>query len=296
MRALTGAVFVLVLVGCILWRFESFALLFLSITVLGLWEFYGLAQKDNVQPQKITGIIAGTILFIAIAWGPYVYALDKGTNNPSFSEGTIFNSWTQPFIYYLLPIPFLFLVFIAELYRKKTRPFANIAYTLLGVMYVALPFALLTRLPAYPAYIDGVAVPDPARYVTLGFLILMWTSDTGAYLCGRAFGKTKLFERISPKKTWEGSIGGGLLCIGTAFLLSSYWHELEQYEWITMAILIVIGGNLGDLTESMFKRSIDIKDSGTILPGHGGILDRFDAVLLASPFVFTFLYISRALA
>lgn len=278
MRALTGAVFVIVLVGSIIWRYESFALLFLLITVLGTWEFYGLAEKDGVQPQKIYGTITAGLMFVLVA-------LEKWFVFPYL------------FPFHWLVLPFIFLVFIFELYRKKEKPFTNAGYTLLGIAYVALPFSLLISVPVIETDSDIFGVTSRAYFgnIILGYFILMWTSDTGAYLCGRGFGKHKLFERVSPKKTWEGTIGGGLLCVGAACLLSFYFTELAPVHWIAVAIIIVVTGNLGDLAESLFKRSINIKDSGTILPGHGGILDRFDAVLISTPFVFTYLTLVKSL-
>jgi phosphatidate cytidylyltransferase len=125
----------------------------------------------------------------------------------------------------------------------------------------------------------------------LAFLLMLWTNDTGAYLSGRFLGRTKLFERHSPKKTWEGFIGGALLTIGTATLLSHYFSDVHWRQWASMAVYISLVGTFGDLVESMFKRSINIKDSGGILPGHGGLLDRFDGLLLSAPLVFAFLYL-----
>lgn len=272
MRALTGAVFVIVLVGCILWRFESFGLLFTIITSLGLWEFYTLAQKNSAQPQRVYGTIAGTLIFLITHLSAY--------------------TWQKTIS--LLILPLFFLVFIIELYRKKEQPFLNIAYTILGLIYVALPFSLWNFLIYIPhGGFAGGGCMEPEVYswhLLLGYFLLMWTSDTGAYLSGKAFGKHKLFERISPKKTWEGTIGGAIMCLAVAFTFSCFPHiwGLNLFHWIVIALIIVIAGNLGDLSESMFKRSINVKDSGTILPGHGGILDRFDAVLISTPFVFVY--------
>lgn len=275
MRALTGAVFVIVLVGCILWRFESFAALFLLITVLGLWEFYRLAEKDGAQPQKMLGTAVGAYLFISL-----------------FLKGYTIPYTGYNYLFFLF-IPLLFLFFIIELYRKKERPFTNIGYTILGIIYVALPFSLWNLIATVTAVMNKPTGPYYSAYMVLGYFILMWTSDTGAYLSGKALGKHKLFERISPKKTWEGTIGGGILCLGVAYILSIYFNDLSLRDWIVIAIIIVVTGNLGDLAESLFKRSINIKDSGTILPGHGGILDRFDAVLISTPFVFTYLVLVK---
>jgi phosphatidate cytidylyltransferase len=271
MRALTGTVFVIVLVGCILWRFESFAILFLVVTILGLWEFYGLAEKTGAKPQKVLGTMLGAYMIISIALGAW------------YGGGRLS----------ILLVPFLFLPFMVELYRKQPHPFTNIAYTLLGVVYVALPFSLLLLI----AHNDTASTWNNSynKHLVLGFFLLMWTSDTGAYLSGRTFGKHKLFERISPKKTWEGTIGGAVFCIAVASTFGHfpYTWGLNTFHWIVIALIIVVAGNLGDLSESMFKRSINIKDSGTILPGHGGILDRFDAAIIAAPFVFTYLVMAK---
>lgn len=271
-RSITGTVFVLVLVGAILFHPLSFGGLFLLITVLGLWEFYGLAEKAGAEPLRTYGTLIGALLFA-------VSFLAKRNGN---------------FGLMLLILPAVFLVFFIELYRKKERPFTNIAYTLLGIVYIALPFSLwsLVVVPfdITPAIYPGFRIEQDYRWhLLLGFFILMWTSDTMAYVCGRLFGKHKLFERISPKKTWEGTFGGGLFALGGAVLLAYFWKDIALVHWLAIAGIVVVCGNLGDLAESLFKRSIDIKDSGNILPGHGGILDRFDAALLASPFVTSYL-------
>lgn len=278
MRALTGAVFVIVLVGCIVWNDYSLIGLFLLIVILGLWEFYRLAGVAGANPQRVWGTVAGSILFLCIAcssmFTPY---------------------WLPPALAISLPLPFLFASFIIELYRKSEKPFANIAYTLAGIIYIALPFALLVKLPdpttCKMGYGGHTSSFQPG--IILGFFILMWTSDTGAYISGKLLGKTKLFERVSPKKTWEGTIGGAILCFAAAYVLWIYNKDLFLVDWLMVALIIVIAGSLGDLVESMFKRSINIKDSGSILPGHGGILDRFDAAIIAAPFVFTYLVMAK---
>ncbi|GAI59219.1 unnamed protein product, partial [marine sediment metagenome] len=129
--------------------------------------------------------------------------------------------------------------------------------------------------------------------ILLGFFILFWVSDTAAYLFGVSFGKHRLFKRISPRKSWEGLLGGAFIALITAYLLSLYFKDLRLPDWIIIAFIVVIIGTFGDLVESMYKRSLGLKDSGRILPGHGGILDRFDGVLLASPIVFTYLQLIR---
>jgi phosphatidate cytidylyltransferase len=184
----------------------------------------------------------------------------------------------------LVVFPLLATVFLIKLYKKEDiQPFTNIAYTFLGIIYVAIPFALLNII----AFANGVFSYE----IILGILLILWASDTGAYFTGIMMGKKKLFERISPKKTWEGSIGGGLLALIMASVLSQYFLDLTTIQWLVAASLIVITGIYGDLIESVFKRSIEIKDSGRSLPGHGGFLDRFDSLLLAAPFIVVFIKI-----
>jgi len=184
----------------------------------------------------------------------------------------------------------MLLTFIIELFRKNDTPFVNVAYTLLGVLYIVLPFAMLFHLGFYT---NNSFSEHYSYQIILGIFILLWTNDTGAYLSGRFFGKHKLFERISPKKTWEGAIGGGILALIVAYVISIYFTNLTLTDWIITGALIVVFGDLGDLIESMLKRSFGIKDSGKLLPGHGGILDRFDALLLAVPFVYSYLQLAH---
>jgi phosphatidate cytidylyltransferase len=188
------------------------------------------------------------------------------------------------YMVFTLAFPFIATIFFVELYRDKSTPFQNIALTILGLVYVLMPFA------AWVSYLY------PARgiynsHIILGYFFILWTNDTGAYLTGSAFGRHKLWERISPKKTWEGFIGGLLLSMGVAYLIAHYYTELNPILWVLIGFIVSIFGTLGDLVESMFKRSLDVKESGGILPGHGGILDRFDGVLLSTPFVIGLLYI-----
>ena len=281
-RIITGTIFIIVLVGCIMWNAWSMAGLFLLITILGLNEFYGLAEKANVQPQKFLGLTSG-ILIILIAF------LQKAYPNP---------------FGILLLLPILFLPFFAELFRKKENPFANIGWTILGVLYIAFPFALLVfaftpgkilmATHADKGYIPYEWIPQYDYRPLLTIFVLIWISDTMAYVCGRFFGKHKLWERISPKKTWEGFIGGFIFTVVAGGMIANWIlynrHDYSQeLKWICVAAVISVSGMLGDLVESLFKRSINVKDSGTILPGHGGILDRFDALLLATPFaLFTY--------
>jgi phosphatidate cytidylyltransferase len=267
MRALTGFIFVAVLLGCILFGFQTYAGLFFVITILSLWEFYKLVETDGIIPQKIAGTIVGGILFILTT--------------------LVFNHTLSP-VWLIIIFPFSSVILIVELFKKAAKPFTNIAFTLLGLLYVAVPFSLLNLL-VFPVFLNGVYTPQ----ILVGSFYILWSSDTGAYLSGRAFGKHKLFERISPKKTWEGLVGGGLISIGIANLIACYYTQLSRLDWTIIAIIIVVFGALGDLVESMFKRSIDAKDSGNILPGHGGLLDRFDGLLVSVSFVAAYLLLVK---
>jgi len=260
-RSLTGLLMVIVLIGSLLLHPFLFALVFLLINIVALIEFYKLAALSHSRPQNKYGNIVGTFIFLAgflwyqFDWGPYVS---------------------------LLIIPFLTFIFIFELYRVRKQPLLHLATTLLGLVYVSFPLMLVNHL----AYFDG----SYNGKIVLGIFILIWLSDTGAYVFGVTLGKHKLFERISPKKTWEGFIGGIMVSLGGSFLLARYMGIFELHEWAIVAGIVGVFGTLGDLVESMLKRSVSIKDSGNLLPGHGGILDRFDSFLFAIPVIFTYLY------
>jgi phosphatidate cytidylyltransferase len=256
-RSLTGTVFVVVLVTAIITNQLVFSGLFFIITILGLFEFYKLWGNGGKRPQVTSGMVLGALTYLGLA------ALSNGLLEMRLL---------------LLLLPLAMIVFMVELYRDKPSPFENIALTLLGVLYIAVPFGLLNFL----------YLPVSNYIILLSYFILLWANDTFAYLFGMTFGKHRLFERISPKKSWEGSIGGGLTTILAAWGLSRFELSIPFIHWAAIALIIVITGTLGDLVESMMKRSLHIKDSGNILPGHGGILDRFDAVLISAPIVFVY--------
>lgn len=270
-RTLTGAVFITVLGGAILWSPVSFMFLFGVIALLGINEFYKLFGATEYKPNVYTGTLAGFVFYL-ISCG-YV-------------------SQVLPSSAYILVIPFVSAIFIAELYSRHTKPFQNIGLTLLGAAYVVIPFSLLV--------LSGFTMPSNALYnynptIILGFFFLLWTSDTGAYLVGITMGKHPLFPRVSPKKSWEGFIGGIVLTLVVAFVISRFFTVLSLTDWLLIGAIIAIFGVLGDLIESLLKRSLQIKDSGNILPGHGGILDRFDSVIFSAPLVFLYLQLKLAL-
>ena len=271
-RTITGVLFVATIVCCFL-RPEAMVFLFALVTGLTVWEFTGLVnQQDNVIVNRFICTVAGVYLFIAMAG---------------------FNSRIAPpsvFIPYLVSIIYLI---IAELYLKAKNPINNWAYMMMSQMYVALSFSLLNVL----AFRDDGHGVVYSYLAPLSVFIFLWMNDTGAYLCGSLFGKHKLFPRISPGKSWEGSIGGGILVIAVAVLI---WYFTDKYgindlglnpfEWVGFGLIVVIFGTWGDLVESLFKRTLGIKDSGTILPGHGGMLDRFDSSILAFPAAVVYVY------
>jgi phosphatidate cytidylyltransferase len=268
-RTLTAAAFVAVLLGCTWYSQLSFILLFLLITVLGMWEFYSLVEKkEGVKPQKFLGTFTGALVFAcnaAVTFHIYEGPPDKRL--------------------LLLCIPFVFLIFITELFTKKENPFHNIAFTVLGIFYVAVPFSLLN----YILTITGTY----SFHILFGCWFILWSNDSGAYLAGSAFGKHKLFPRVSPGKSWEGSIGGAIIAYIVTWIISGWYCDISHSDWYIIAGIMIVIGTLGDLVESLFKRSLGVKDSGNLLPGHGGILDRFDSLIMATPFIFTYLYISQ---
>ncbi len=183
---------------------------------------------------------------------------------------------------YFIIFPIASLIFLIKLYKKNdNNPFLNIALFYLGLTYVALPFALMNVVVHYHGWYS--------YEILLGLMLIIWASDTGAYFAGIRFGKRKLFERISPKKSWEGAIGGALTAVAFSIAISRYSTGLAMWQWIIVSLIVVIAGTYGDLVESMFKRTMQIKDSGTSIPGHGGFLDRFDSLILAVPFIVVFL-------
>lgn len=260
-RIIAALIAVPVLIASIYYSEWSFFGLFLLIAILTQLEFYKLLKLDENAPLLIYGTFCGAILFTL----SFLIETEK----------------IHELSYYIIS-PLLTLIFFIKLYKKKdNKPFMNIAYTFLGIIYVALPFALIVVL----AFVNG----NYSWQIVLGCLFLLWASDTGAYFAGTKFGKTKLFERVSPKKSWEGLAGGFLAAMVVAYLLSINYSDITSWKWFVIGAIIVIAGTFGDLVESLFKRSIQIKDSGSIIPGHGGFLDRFDGLLLSVPFIIAFL-------
>ena len=268
-RAVTGVLFVIVLVDCILYSPLSFGILFTIISALSVHEFAQLVSKSSeVSINKTITALGGAYLFLAL-----------------MSFCTQQSVGARVFLPYL---GLLLYMMITELYLKKKNPTGNWAYSMLSQLYVALPFALLNVLAFQNSPETGSVTYNPI--LPLSIFVFIWLSDTGAYCVGSLIGKHRLFERISPKKSWEGSIGGGIFSIASSLGFAHFFPFMPGWQWVGLAIVVVIFGTWGDLTESLMKRQLGIKDSGNILPGHGGMLDRFDSALMAIPAVVVYLY------
>lgn len=272
-RTITGILFVAIMVVCFL-RPIAMIFIFALITGLTIWEYCGLVNdiKDVCVNRFIT-TVAGVYFFLCVA----------GINSGLVQTSGVF-------IPYLLTIIYLF---ISELYQHSANPLNNWAYTMLSQLYIALPFSVINALAFRQA---------PDGYISYYYLlplcvfIFLWLNDTGAFCFGSLFGKHKLFPRISPHKTWEGSIGGGISVLILAAVIGYFENKgqnlsgLNILEWVGLGLVVVVFGTWGDLVESLFKRTLGIKDSGNILPGHGGMLDRFDSALMAVPASVIYLY------
>jgi phosphatidate cytidylyltransferase len=235
------------------------------------YEYYQMIRSTGVRPQMITGIIAGCVLYIISTF---------------VAAGLLSNE------YFLIFIPMTLIIMAAELYRKHEKPFDSLAHTFFAVIYIAVPFSLFpfsafsrTGFNSLLAHPDIVFSPG----IVVGFLLLLWANDTGAYLTGVAIGRHRLMERISPKKSWEGFFGGMIVALLAAWLLSHWLGIVDTSGWLIISLIISVAGTSGDLIESMLKRSIGVKDSGSILPGHGGFLDRFDSAIISFPLVYLFI-------
>ncbi len=264
LRTITGFIGAAILLAGIIYSEQTFLLLLIFISSMALLEFYKLCENENQKPQKIFGLIINWLLFLP----PLIQNI--------FQTG--FN---------ILPLIIIlpYIIFIRELYTKSAHPLFNIGTTLLGVIYISLPVFCF-----YLISFQGILENYQYRCI-LGFLFILWANDIGAYFAGTYFGKHKLFERISPKKTWEGFFGGMIFAFVVAYIISVYFSNFNLVQWLIISGIIVTAGTLGDLVESMFKRSVKLKDSGNILPGHGGFLDRFDGLFISAPFVFFYLQV-----
>lgn len=271
-RTLSGIGLLALLLGATLFSYGSFVVLVLLILIGGMWEFYGLARATGAQPQRFWGILAALLLFlIGVNVGAVAMVTREVYEIPAIPVFVVA-------LFLLLLFPALSLAFALG----KGDSLKNVGATLLGVAYVALPLALLVCLPAFMSP-NGSWNP----WLVLAYIFLIWGNDVFAYLAGIAFGRHKMCPSISPKKSWEGFVGGILGAVAVGYV-ASLLLDASPLLWCCMALLAAVTGVLGDLVESQLKRKAGVKDSGNLIPGHGGVLDRFDALLLATPFVFLF--------
>ena len=270
-RTLSGLVLVAVFVGAVLGSQWSFGALLLLILVGGQTEFYKLARETGLSPQRWMGLAVGVLLFAL----NFIVFRQFSRSVTDEAGGAV--------LYLLLYIGLLLpTLFVCELFRRSATPLANLGATLLGVLYVAVPLSLLLYVPVLAG--DGVWRPE----TVLCYIFIIWANDVFAYLVGMTFGRHRLCERLSPKKSWEGFFGGLAGAVATG-LAAAYALDANYWVWGGLALVASLSGVAGDLVESMFKREAGVKDSGQVIPGHGGVLDRFDALLLSAPYVFLYL-------
>ena len=275
LRTVTGVLFVALIVGGIACSPVTFALLFALVTGLTLWEFSTVVNRyAGAEVNRLINTVGGVYLFLAF------FYYFSGYLNGLPDVGV--------FIPYLLTLIYLP---VSELYLRRPDPLKNWGYAFASQIYVALPFSLLNVLAfQYDAFSGRVVY---LWFIPFSIFVFLWTSDTGAYCCGSLLHRyipAKLFPRISPAKSWVGSIGGGLLCLGAAALLWHFFGCFTLLQWMGLGLVVCVFGTWGDLVESLFKRELGIKDSGHMLPGHGGLLDRFDSSLMAIPAAVLYLY------
>ncbi len=280
-RVISAIFFVIIMLGGIFGGATTFLLLFLIITGGCLWEFTGLMfrpEGNYLLLRRVIGTVLGCLPFVFIGYDFYTPA-DGG----EFGFGAYLSGASQMLAIVMLMVLLFFLLFVVELFLESRQPFANMGQYVLSVIYLGIPFLLLIFISYWQGNYTPVRV--------LGLLLLTWTNDTLAYLIGSQIGKTPFFPRISPKKTWEGTLGGMLCTLLLGWLFSIWMPVFSFPEWMALAVVVAVFGTVGDLVESMLKRSMGVKDSGSIMPGHGGFLDRFDSFIFVLPFAWLALII-----
>jgi phosphatidate cytidylyltransferase len=267
-RSISGAIYVILLIASILFSTESFFILFGVFLLIATVEFCNLVHLNKIIPFILAA--ATYILFyqITLATAGLLYQLRF---NKTFD---------------LIVLTFTLIVFlkcIHFLFDNKTIKIDSFSKYIYLIGYIILPFVIMTKIPF------GINGYNPK--ILISIFILIWTNDSFAYIVGKSIGKTKLFERISPKKTIEGFMGGVVFSVIASYLISKYYIEIAEgkmFIWIIIALIVGVFGTTGDLIESKFKRFAGVKDSGKIMPGHGGVLDRLDSVIFVAPIVFLF--------
>jgi len=269
-RVITAVIFAAIMILGIYGHHFSLLILFMIVSSISLWEYLSIVLNQANDPTNASSLekmglcIVGSICYLL----PSLVFLD-----------------VLPVHYLVLLLPILYLLFVKELYVPSKQPFTRLALQITGFLYICFPLALVNGIA------NEAAIFAPNKI--MGILALVWSNDVFAYFTGRSIGKTPLFKRISPKKTWEGSIGGVVGTMVLAGILSLFFKDFTPVEWLGIAFLVAIFGGIGDLIESLLKRSFKIKDSGKLLPHHGGFLDRFDAFIFLLPFVYTFLCLCK---
>lgn len=281
-RTASGAVLAAIVIGAVLWSVWSFGALILAIIIGGTAEFYRLCDKGGIEPMKIVGMITAAAVF---AVGFSAFSMLSGVVGQDMIWDLLYVTAACGIGLIVVIIP---AAFACELWRKSGTPIANIAATFMGVVYVAVPMTMLFYIQWLAA--DGVQPWNP--WVVLSYISVIWINDIFAYLVGVCCGRHKMFPRISPKKSWEGFCGG-IVAATAAGVLCGRLLGGNMAFWGVLALIVAVTGVAGDLVESLFKRSVGVKDSGSIMPGHGGFLDRFDAMLFSAPFAFVYVTVLR---
>lgn len=264
-RSISAVVFVIVLMSAVLYSYWSLTLFFLIISIIGLNEFYNLANKLGAHPFRLPGFLLGLSVFLSFV---------------DFSS--LFNYYIKLNLFAYISILIIMFLLTICILKSREQPILDLCYTVFGVVYVSIPFALVGYLSN--AWNSLNKTGEGSAWTIISVIFLIWSNDTFAYLGGSIFGKNKLLERVSPGKTWEGTIFGVLVTVGVSFLLHTYLLNSENLLlWITLGIQVPVTATLGDLFESLLKRKAGVKDSGSLMPGHGGVLDRFDSLLFVVP-------------
>lgn len=262
-RFFTGVIGASAIISLMLWHPVSLAALFGILALLTYHEYLSILKPASAgNSYLIANMINGLIVYLLIV--------------------SVALTWIDS-VWLTILIPLVAILFIIQLFLKSETPFKYIGYRIIGLVYIILPFALLTDL--------GAGGNNFQPLLVMGIIFIIWTDNVMAYFFGRWFGKHKLFERISPKKTWEGFAGGFVFALICSAIFSLYVPALTIIQWLMLGALLSITGTLGDLVESLLKRDLNLKDSGSILPGHGGFLDRFDALIMAAPFAYALIAI-----
>ena len=285
-RTASGAVLLGIVLAAIFSGVWGYGALLLAVTILGVWEFYGLARAKGSEPQRCMGMLMSLALFFA-GFVASLYIYEVTDNENALGLGVLL---------LLIFAMLLVITFVIEVFRNRQTPMYNIATTIMGAVYVALPMAILTILPSLlnSLIYRGNAWIPWAPWVFLFYLLLVWGNDVFAYLVGVTMGKHRMCERLSPKKSWEGFVGGVMGSAAVGAIAASVLGG-SYGVWIGLAIVVALSSVVGDLIESMFKRDAGVKDSGAIMPGHGGILDRFDALIISAPFALIYLCVIEML-